>query len=175
MYHVVSCVSKMTSQRRVVSGVCNMTSQIVLAHTSVRLAGWLGYEQGRSGLRGFCAVRRTASYSAFCLCFGNTLPDPTFSHRSKTQPVNSCPCLQRNLPEGVFTLGDAWSFSGLTSKIPPLGSMLNFDADVKNVRASPMCKPPDTHRALRPPSSPIPLVSLRLRKETRRCFEANSF
>ncbi len=23
---------------------------------------------------------------------------------------------------------DAWSFSGLTSKIPPLGSMLNFDA-----------------------------------------------
>ncbi len=34
-------------------------------------------------------------------------------------------------PEAVFTLGDARSFSGLTSKIPPLGSMLNFDADVK--------------------------------------------
>ncbi len=35
---------------------------------------------------------------------------------------------------GVFTLGDARSFSGLTSKIPPLGSPLNFDADVKNKR-----------------------------------------
>ena len=34
-------------------------------------------------------------------------------------------------PEGVFTLGDAQSFCGLTSKIPPLGSILNFDADVK--------------------------------------------
>ncbi len=36
----------------------------------------------------------------------------------------------------VFTLGDARSFSGLTSKIPPLGRMLNFDADVKTT--SPM-------------------------------------
>ncbi len=33
--------------------------------------------------------------------------------------------------EWVFTLGDARLFSGLTSKIPLLGSMLNFDADVK--------------------------------------------
>ncbi len=33
--------------------------------------------------------------------------------------------------QGFFTWGDARSFSGLTSKIPPLGSMLNFDADVK--------------------------------------------
>ncbi len=33
---------------------------------------------------------------------------------------------------GVFTLGDAQSFSGLTSKIPPLGHTSNFDADVKN-------------------------------------------
>ncbi len=33
--------------------------------------------------------------------------------------------------QGVFTLGDAQSFSGLTSKLPPLGAMLNFDADVK--------------------------------------------
>ncbi len=32
----------------------------------------------------------------------------------------------------VFTLGDARSFFGPTSKIPPSGSMLNFDADVKN-------------------------------------------
>ncbi len=28
-------------------------------------------------------------------------------------------------------MGDARSFLGPTSKIPPLGSMLNFDADVK--------------------------------------------
>ncbi len=32
---------------------------------------------------------------------------------------------------GFFTLGDAWLFLGLRAKIPPLGSMLNFDADVK--------------------------------------------
>ncbi len=37
--------------------------------------------------------------------------------------------------DGVFTLGDARSFSGLTSKIPPLGSVLNFDADVKKTTA----------------------------------------
>ncbi len=35
----------------------------------------------------------------------------------------------------VFTLGDARSFFALTSKIPPLGSMLNFDADVKKSTA----------------------------------------
>ncbi len=35
----------------------------------------------------------------------------------------------------VFKSDDAWSFSGLTPKIPPLGSMLNFDADVKNMTA----------------------------------------
>ncbi len=34
-------------------------------------------------------------------------------------------------PVVVFTLSDARSLSGLTSKIPPLGSTLNFDADVK--------------------------------------------
>ncbi len=33
---------------------------------------------------------------------------------------------------GVFTFGDARSFSGLASKIPPL---LNFDADVKKTTA----------------------------------------
>ncbi len=42
----------------------------------------------------------------------------------------------------VFTLGDARAFWGLASKISPLGSMLKFDADVKNLdRASPMWKP----------------------------------
>ncbi len=35
----------------------------------------------------------------------------------------------------VFTLGDARSFSALTSKITPLGSMFNFDADVKKTTA----------------------------------------
>ncbi len=45
------------------------------------------------------------------------------------------------LCQGVFTLNDAPSFSELTSKTPPLGSMLNFDADVKkHDRASPNVK-----------------------------------
>ncbi len=35
---------------------------------------------------------------------------------------------------GDFTLGDMLLFAGLTSKIPPLGSMINFDADVKKKR-----------------------------------------
>ncbi len=33
--------------------------------------------------------------------------------------------------EGVFTLGDVRSLFALTAEMPPLGSMLNFDADVK--------------------------------------------
>ena len=37
----------------------------------------------------------------------------------------------REKGQGVFTLGDARSFSGLASINPPLGSNLNFDADVK--------------------------------------------
>ena len=37
---------------------------------------------------------------------------------------------------GVFTLGDARSIFGLTSKIPSLESMLNFDAGVKQKRPS---------------------------------------
>ena len=40
---------------------------------------------------------------------------------------------------GVFILGDAWSFSELTLKIQPLGSILNFDADVKNTTARHQC------------------------------------
>ncbi len=39
-----------------------------------------------------------------------------------------------------FTLGDARSFWRLTSKIPPLGSMLNFDADVKKMNARHQCE-----------------------------------
>ncbi len=42
--------------------------------------------------------------------------------------------------KGVFTLGDAQSFSELTSTIPPQGSMLNFDADVKNMTARHQCE-----------------------------------
>ncbi len=47
---------------------------------------------------------------------------------------------QHGTGEGVFTLGDARSFSGLTSKIPPLDSMLNFDADVKKTTARHQCE-----------------------------------
>ncbi len=43
-------------------------------------------------------------------------------------------------PTGVFILGGAWSFSGLTSKIPPLGSMKNFDPDVKNTTRRHQCE-----------------------------------
>ncbi len=43
-------------------------------------------------------------------------------------------------PEGVSTLGNAQSFFGLTSKIPPLASMLNFDADVKKATARHQCE-----------------------------------
>ncbi len=40
----------------------------------------------------------------------------------------------------VFTSRDARSFSALTSKLPPLGSMLNFDADVKKMTARHQCE-----------------------------------
>ncbi len=46
---------------------------------------------------------------------------------------------------GVFTLGDARSFLAVTSKIPPLGSMLNFDADVKKTTAR---HPPNVKTAM---------------------------
>ncbi len=36
---------------------------------------------------------------------------------------------------GLLTLGDARSLSGLVSTIPPLGSMLSFDADAKMTTA----------------------------------------
>ncbi len=42
--------------------------------------------------------------------------------------------------EQVFKLGDARSFSGLTSKIQPSGSLLNFDADVNNATARQQCE-----------------------------------
>ncbi len=54
--------------------------------------------------------------------------------------------------EGVFTLSDAPSFSGLTSKFLPLGSMLNFDADVKKETARHECENPFTHPSLSPGS-----------------------
>ncbi len=46
---------------------------------------------------------------------------------------------------GLFTLRDARSFSELTSKIPPLSSMLNFDVDVKNMTARHQCENHVTH------------------------------
>ena len=48
--------------------------------------------------------------------------------------------LDSPVSQGVFTLLDARSFSGLTSKISPLGSMLNFDADVKKTTARLQCE-----------------------------------
>ncbi len=51
----------------------------------------------------------------------------------------------RSTGEGVFTLRDTWSFFfGLTSKILPLGSMLNFDADFKKTTARHQCENPLT-------------------------------
>ncbi len=47
---------------------------------------------------------------------------------------------QQRGASGVFTSRDTWSFSGLTSKMPPLGSMLNFDADVKKMTARHQCE-----------------------------------
>ncbi len=47
-----------------------------------------------------------------------------------SQLIDWCDAGTNEQPKAVFTLGDARSFSGLTSKISPLGSML-FDADVK--------------------------------------------
>ncbi len=49
----------------------------------------------------------------------------------------------RVVPKGVFTLSDARSFSGLTSKISPLGSMLNFEANVKKTTALQQCENPN--------------------------------
>ncbi len=48
--------------------------------------------------------------------------------------------------KGVFTLGEMRSLFVLTLKIPPLHSMLNFDADVKKTTARhPVGKPPTLH------------------------------
>ncbi len=47
--------------------------------------------------------------------------------------------------EGVITLGDARSFYRLTSRIPPLDSMRNFDADVKASTTGHQCENPLKH------------------------------
>ncbi len=62
------------------------------------------------------------------------------SLRGRPRPFLGGGCIQeagRMEIEGVITLGahDVRSFSGLTSKIPPLGSASNFDADVKKTTA----------------------------------------
>ncbi len=46
-----------------------------------------------------------------------------------------CSRVLATFSEGVCILGDAWSFLALTSKIPPLSAMFNFDADVKKTTA----------------------------------------
>ncbi len=56
------------------------------------------------------------------------------NRKEKRVLVFEC-CISMTRSEGVFTQGDARSFFGLTSKISPLGSMLNFDADVKKMTA----------------------------------------
>ncbi len=48
--------------------------------------------------------------------------------------------LMRASPTWKPLLGDALSLCGLTSKISPLGSMVNFDADVKEMTARPQCE-----------------------------------
>ncbi len=52
---------------------------------------------------------------------------------SKISPLGS-------MSKAVFKLDDAQSFSGLTSKILPLGALLNFDADVNNMTARHQCE-----------------------------------
>ncbi len=42
--------------------------------------------------------------------------------------------------DDVFALRDTWSLFGLTSKIPPLDSMLNFDADVNKTTTRHQCE-----------------------------------
>ncbi len=62
-------------------------------------------------------------------------PTRVFIHRHK-----ACYIQATQNPKGVFTLGDAQSLQGLTSKIPALGWMLNFDADVKKMTARHQCE-----------------------------------
>ncbi len=62
-----------------------------------------------------------------------------FSQRTSRFPLRQF-LPQTASAEGLFTLGDARSSSGLTSKIPPLGSMLHFDADVKKTSARQQCE-----------------------------------
>ncbi len=49
----------------------------------------------------------------------------------------------------VFTLRGARSFWGLTSKVPPLGFVLNFDAEVKTGPRVTQCENRVTHRRRR--------------------------
>ncbi len=49
---------------------------------------------------------------------------------------------EREMIKGVFMSGDVLSLCGLTSKILPLDSMLNFDADVKKITARHQCENP---------------------------------
>ncbi len=68
-----------------------------------------------------------------------------------TQHENPLTLVSNAKAQGLFTLGDTRSFSGLTSKIPPLGAMLNSDADFNNMTVRHQCEnrftppPPHTH------------------------------
>ncbi len=84
---------------------------------------------------GACAMRAGPEYLAQG-CHSWVSPNKALS-LVLTRRVKRCvsACVKSSLATleafGVFTLGDARSFSGLTSTIPPLGSMLKFDAGVK--------------------------------------------
>ncbi len=54
-------------------------------------------------------------------------------------PVPCVVCLENRVRWGFFTLGDARSRLGLTSKIPPLGAMLNFWRRRQKVTARHQC------------------------------------
>ncbi len=73
-----------------------------------------------------------------CVCAPLDAP-----HQSDTcvrSPVRSLHLGFDATHQGVSTLSDAWSFYGLTSNIPPLGSTLNFDADVKKTTTPHQCE-----------------------------------
>ncbi len=69
--------------------------------------------------------------------------------------------LRTTHPTGVFTLRDMRAFSELTSKIPPLGSTVNFDADVKRQKddVRHQCENRQSHCAQ---SGPRPVTTRRI-------------
>ena len=86
-------------------------------NVSVAYLGWQEQLDGKMSLGAFLCGRRTGHWAGADtgLNPGTPMVEGVFNSKS-----------------GGFHIG---SFSGLTSKIPPLGSILNFDADVKTATA----------------------------------------